>query len=108
MKPKNWVPGFLLVLPSMVLIGVFVYWLIFQNVNTSLTDKHNLNKSFVASHVGLDNYGKLFGLPYYQHTLWNLLVLSVVFIAGTMFFGVLWALLLEKGVTGEGFFRSVY
>lgn len=108
MKAKNWVPGFLLVLPSMVLIGIFVYWLIGKNVDTSLTNKHNFNPDFDASHVGLKNYGTLFGLDYYQHTLWNLLVLSVVFIVGTMFFGLLWALLLEKGVRGEGIFRTVY
>ena len=40
--------------------------------------------------------------------MWNLLVLTVVFLAGTMFFGLLWAVLLEKGVRAEGFFRSVY
>jgi glucose/mannose transport system permease protein len=40
--------------------------------------------------------------------MWNLLVLTVVFVAGTMVFGLLWALLLEKGVTGEGFFRSIF
>ena len=26
----------------------------------------------------------------------------------TMVFGLLWALLLEKGVSGEGFFRSIF
>ena len=36
------------------------------------------------------------------------MVLTVVFVAGTMFFGLLWALLLEKGVSGEGVFRSIY
>ena len=46
--------------------------------------------------------------PDYQHALWNLLVLTVVFIAGAMFFGLLWAVLLERGVFGEGVFRSVY
>nr|WP_246210959.1 sugar ABC transporter permease [Phytoactinopolyspora alkaliphila] len=34
--------------------------------------------------------------------------MTVVFVAGTLFFGVLWAFLLEKGVKGEGFFRSTF
>ena len=33
---RDWLPGFLLVLPSIILVGIFVYWLIFQNVVTSL------------------------------------------------------------------------
>jgi glucose/mannose transport system permease protein len=107
-RVRTWLPGFALVLPSIVLIGVFVYWLIYRNVDTSLTNRHNLNPRAIVKHVGFDNYGTLFAQDYYQHTLWNLLVLSVVFIGGTMFFGVLWALLLEKGATGEGFFRSAY
>lgn len=34
--------------------------------------------------------------------------MTVAFVIGTMLFGLLWAVLLEKGVKGEGFFRSVY
>ncbi len=105
---RSWLPGLAMVAPSMVLIGVFVYYLLFKNAATSMTDKHSFNPNTDVHFVGIDNYLSLFGEPYYQHTLWNLLVLTVVFLAGTMFFGLLWALLLEKGVTGEGIFRSVY
>jgi glucose/mannose transport system permease protein len=35
-------------------------------------------------------------------------VLTVAFIVGTLIFGLLWALLLEKGVPGESIFRSIY
>jgi glucose/mannose transport system permease protein len=105
---RSWLPGLAMVAPSMVLIGIFVYWLLYKNAAMSMTDKHNFNPLAETHFVGLDNYLGLFGEDYYQHTLWNLLVLTVVFLAGTMLFGLLWALLLEKGVKGEGFFRSVY
>jgi glucose/mannose transport system permease protein len=105
---RSWLPGLALVSPSIVLIGIFVYWLLYKNAATSMTDRHNFNPNAVVSFVGLENYFNLFREDYYQHTLWNLLVLTVVFLAGTMFFGLLWALLLEKGVKGEGIFRSVY
>ncbi len=107
-------PGFLLVLPSILLIGIFVYWLIFQNIYTSLnvsTKRVVQNGRFVDVAVhegGWRNYTELLGSANYQHALWNLLVLTVVFMGGTMLFGLLWAVLLEKGVRGEGFFRSVY
>lgn len=105
---RAWLPGLLLVSPSIALLGVFVYYLLYKNVAMSMTDKHNFNPNAEIHFVGFDNYVALFQEPYYQHTLWNLLILTVVFLVGTMFFGLLWAFLLEKGVKGEGFFRSVY
>jgi glucose/mannose transport system permease protein len=107
-KAKDWLPGFLLVLPSIILIGVFVYWLIFQNVSTSLDRTVTRASKRVTNPGGLANYAKLLGSDDYQHALFNLLVLTVVFVAGTMVFGLLWAVLLEKGVNAEGIFRSVY
>jgi glucose/mannose transport system permease protein len=56
----------------------------------------------------LDNYTHLFGEDRFNNSLKNLGVLTVAFIVGTLIFGVLWALLLEKGVSGEGVFRSVF
>ena len=35
-------------------------------------------------------------------------MLTVVFVVGTMFFGLLWAVLLERSVKGEGVFRSIF
>ncbi|WP_374970924.1 carbohydrate ABC transporter permease [Terrabacter sp. BE26] len=107
-KAKDWLPGFLLVLPSIILIGVFVYWLIFRNVSTSLDRTVTRASKRVTNPGGLANYTKLLGSDDYQHALFNLLVLTVVFVAGTMVFGLLWAVLLEKGVNAEGIFRSVY
>ena len=107
-RTKNWLPGFLLVLPSIVLVGVFVYWLIFKNVFTSLQRSTNFVTDKVVNPGGYLNYTKLLGSGDYQHALLNLLVLTVVFMVGTMFMGLLWAVLLEKGVGAEGFFRSVY
>ena len=107
-RAKDWLPGFLLVLPSMILVGVFVYWLIFRNVATSLDRTVTRATKRVINPGGAGNYTQLLGDPDYKHALFNLLVLTIVFLAGTMFFGLLWAVLLEKGVKGEGFFRSIY
>jgi glucose/mannose transport system permease protein len=105
---KNWLPGLLLVSPSIILVAVFVYGLIGRNIWVSLNTSRNIVTDRVTNPGGYKNYTQLLGSPDYQHALWNLLVLTVVFMAGTMFFGLLWAVLLEKGVLGEGFFRSVY
>lgn len=113
-RVKTWLPGLALVSPSIILIGIFVYGLIGQNIWTSLnasTRRAVIGGKIVerAQHEGgIGNYAKLLGSGDYQHALWNLLVLTVVFLLGTMFFGLLWAILLEKGVSGEGVFRSIY
>ncbi len=105
---KDGLTGFLLVLPSIVLIGIFVYWFIFQNVSTSLDRVTTKATKRVVHPGGVENYSQLLGSADYQHALFNLLVLTVVFLAGTMIFGLLWAILLEKGVSAEGVFRSIY
>ncbi|GAA1237803.1 sugar ABC transporter permease [Janibacter melonis] len=113
-RAKNWLPGLLMVTPSILLIGVFVYWLLAQNVWTSLnvsTRRAVVGGKFVekVQHAGgYSNYTELLGSDGYQHALWNLLVLTAVFMVGTMLMGLLWAVLLEKGVSAEGFFRSTY
>jgi glucose/mannose transport system permease protein len=104
---RTWGPGLLVLTPTIALIGYFVYVLIGATVNTSLTDQHTARRGDHA-YVGLENYVNLFGEPRFINSLKNLGVLTVMFIVGTMFFGVLWALLLEKGVRGEGIFRSVF
>lgn len=106
-KVKDWGSGLLLVLPSILLVIVFVYGLIGQNIATSFQGART-RSGRVTAEGGVANYVELLGWDRYQHALWNLLVLTVVFVAGTMIFGLLWALLLEKGVTGEGVFRSIY
>jgi glucose/mannose transport system permease protein len=104
---RTWGPGLLVLLPTILLIGYFVYVLIGITVNTSLTDQHNARRGDHA-YVGFDNYATLFGEDRFNNSLKNLGVLTIAFIVGTLFFGVLWALLLEKGVTGEGVFRSIF
>ena len=107
-KSRDGLVGFLFVLPSIILVGVFVYWFIFQNVSTSFDRVTTRATKRVLHEGGVTNYSQLLGSADYQHALFNLLVLTVVFVAGTMFFGLLWAILLEKGVTAEGAFRSIY
>jgi len=94
-------------LPTVLLLGYFVYGLIAWSFNTSLTDRHTARKG-PAQHVGFENYANLFSEDRFINSLKNLGVLTVVFIVGTLIFGLLWALLLEKGVPGESIFRSIY
>ncbi|MFC5929985.1 sugar ABC transporter permease [Cryobacterium melibiosiphilum] len=103
---RNWGPPLLLLSPTIIILGIFVYGLIAANVRVSLTNRTSLVPA--TEFVGLDNYIALLAEDRFLHSLANLAVFTVVFIAGTMLFGFLWAWMLDKGVSAEGIFRSVY
>ena len=106
---RQWGPGLLLLSPSLILLAVFVYGLIAWTTKVSVSDQHDAlgSKGF----VGLDNYKNLFTNDIqdrFTHSLKNLLIFTVVFLVGAMLFGLIWALILERGVRAEGFFRTIY
>jgi glucose/mannose transport system permease protein len=103
---RRWGPGLLLVSPSIVLIAVFVYGLIGWNVKVSLSDWRQAEKT--SGWAGLAAYRDLNVDPAWDESVNHLLVFTGTFIVGALFFGLLLAFLLEKGVRGEGFFRAVY
>lgn len=103
---KNWGPPLLLISPTIVILGIFVYGLIGANISVSMSDRHSLNPA--ENFVGLENYFSLFAEERFQHSLYNLAIFTIFFLVGTMLFGFLWAWMLDKGVNAEGIFRSVY
>ncbi|WP_028568718.1 carbohydrate ABC transporter permease [Salinispora tropica] len=108
-RVRRWGPGLLLISPSLLLLGVFVYGLIGWTIKVSMSDRHTAAES--DGFVGLSNYVDLFTNDIngrFLHSLWNLLIFTVVFLLGTMLLGLLWAFLLERGVRAEGLFRTVY
>jgi glucose/mannose transport system permease protein len=103
---KKYGPPLLLIAPTVVLVAVFVYGLIVVNINTSLTDRHT--PAPAGGYVGLENYITLFSDSTFRYSLRNLLLYTGTFLVGALFFGFLWAWLLERGARGEGVFRAVY
>lgn len=104
-------PPLLMLAPSLILVGVFVYGLIAANFSTSFTDNHTAAQATGQEPTALvwfTNYLDLLASEDFQHSLMNLLLYTVVFLAGTMVMGFLWAWMLEKPIKGEGLFRSVY
>lgn len=104
-------PPILLISPSVILVGVFVYGLIAANTVTSMRDAHTVaqyNGVRETSFVGFENYINLFGNADFQHSLINLLLFTVTFLVGTLILGFIWAWILERPIKGEGFFRSIF
>jgi glucose/mannose transport system permease protein len=103
---RRWGPGLLLVSPSIVLIGVFVYGLIGWNARVSLSDWRT--SVHTTGYAGLAAYRDLWSDPAWSLDVRHLLKFTVVFIVGTLLVGATLAFLLDKGVFGEGAFRAIY
>lgn len=88
-------------------MAVFVYGMIGYTVRESLMNRTNSYTEDVK-YVGFANYVELWQDPEFTHALSNLLKFTAVFMIGCLLSGLIMSLLLEKGIKGEGFFRSTY
>ena len=91
-----------------MLIAVFVYGLIGWNVKVSFSDWRQAQQT---SGFCTAAYSELFhrhrpGLGRERSSTYSLF--TGAFMVGTLLLGAVLALLLDKGVKGEGFFRAVY
>jgi len=93
-------------IPTLLVMGVFVYGFIGWSVYVSLTNWNSLIPNF--SFVGLQNYVDIFQTYRFQSDLRNIVVFTVFFIAGCLAVGLFLAILLDQKVRGEGFFRSLF
>ena len=88
-------------------MAVFVYGMIGYTLRESLQNRTNSYTEKIEF-VGLTNYTDLWEDPEFTHALSNLLKFTLVFMIGCLLAGLIMSLLLEKGIKGEGFFRSTY
>lgn len=96
----------LLLAPSVLAIAVFVYGFIGFTGFASLTQWDNIAPDF--SFVGLRNYVTLFQTTRFQIDLRNTVTFTVLFLVSCLSLGLLLAVLLDRGVRGEGIFRSIF
>lgn len=96
----------LLLLPSVVAVGIFVYGFIAWTGWVSLSAWDGLRPDF--SLVGLRNYVRLFRHSRFQIDIRNTIVFTVFFISASLSTGLLLAVLLDRRIRGENVFRSIY
>ena len=106
----------LMLLPSLILLGIFVYGFIGQTFWTSLTNwgqdpVQALSLNPKLEFIGLENYQQLFfgaSSGRFRQDLVNTFFFTIFFLAGCLGIGLFLAILLEQNVRGEGFFRTVF
>ncbi|MEZ0074854.1 carbohydrate ABC transporter permease [Planotetraspora sp. GP83] len=105
-RVRRWLPGLLLVSPSIVLIAVFVYGLLGWNFKVAMTDQHD--EISPGHFVGLDNFVSIWDQERWGISVRHSIIFTVVFVVGALALGWFLAFLMEKGIKGEGGFRAVY
>lgn len=115
-RNRDTLVGLLVLLPSVVLLAIFVYGFIAQTFYTSLSDwgrnpAQALAARPIIKFIGFENYKELFtGLidARFRQDLVNTFFFTAFFIAGCLFLGLSLAMLLDRGPAGEGLFRTIY
>ena len=96
--------GYLFLLPNFIGFFVFTAIPIVAGLVLSFTDFNGFKGSF----VGLDNYAKFFRDSQFQAALVNNLIYSALSVPLTVICALALAMLLNKPITGGGFFKTVY
>ena len=98
--------GFLLVLPSIIAVGIFVYGFIAWSLRVSVSDWKGLTPDYTFA--GLKNYLNLFADPRFHVDIRNTVIFTVVFVGGALALGLFLAILLDQHLPGEAFFRALF
>lgn len=104
-KKWNVTPYFYLI-PSLLVFGVFLFYPFFKTVYLSLykTNKMGQAKLF----VGLENYKELLSSPSFLNSLKVTLIFVLIVVVGSMFLGLVAAVLCNKAFPGIRFFSTAY
>ena len=95
-----------LVSPSILAVFVFVYGFIAWSGRVSLSQWVGLLPNY--EWAGLANYANLLQDARFQIDIRNTVIFTVLFVGGSLLVGLGLAILLDQGLRGESFFRSLF
>lgn len=105
-KNRDSILSVLLVSPSILAIFIFVYGFIAWSGRVSLSAWKGLTPDYTF--VGIQNYLDLFKDARFHIDIRNTVIFTIIFVIGSLILGVTLAILLDQGLRGESFFRSVF
>lgn len=98
--------GYLFLLPSMIVLAVFVFWPILQSIILSL-QKWRFGAT-ETTWVGLDNYERLLNDPRVEGAFLNTVEYTAVVVPVTLLLALLLALALNERIPGRSLFRAAF
>ncbi|MBK8984966.1 MAG: sugar ABC transporter permease [Chloroflexi bacterium] len=103
---KDTILAIALVSPSILAVMVFIYGFIAWSVRVSVSDWIGLLPNY--EFIGLQNYIGLLRDPRFHIDIRNTIIFTTLFVGGCLFLGLGLAILLDQGLRGENFFRSLF
>ncbi|MAU00175.1 MAG: sugar ABC transporter permease [Anaerolineaceae bacterium] len=103
---KDRVLAVALVSPSILAVFIFVYGFIAWSGRVSLSQWVGLLPNY--EWAGFENYAKLLQDPRFQIDIRNTVIFTALFVGGSLLLGLGLAILLDQGLRGESFFRSLF
>jgi glucose/mannose transport system permease protein len=98
----------LILLPSMAAILTFVYIFILITVWVSLSRWGTLRIDWRLRDPWFATYGQMFAMPRWHADLRNVFVFTILFLSGSIGFGLLLALFLDRRLLGHPIFRNIF
>jgi multiple sugar transport system permease protein len=96
--------AFIFILPTILLIGVFILYPVISNLVLSFTDAKLMKSEY--NFIGFENYIKLFSSKMFLKYTWNTVVWTIFSVAGQLILGLGLALLINRETRGITFLRS--
>ena len=110
-KRRDRIIAFLMLLPSIILIAIFVYGFIGKTAYSSMTDWEGVMLDPKLNFVGLANYKQLFiGLINlrFRQSLINTFFFTILFVLVCLTTGLTLAMLLDRNIRFKGLFRNIF
>jgi glucose/mannose transport system permease protein len=107
----------LMLSPTFILLGIFVYYFLAKTVYFSVTDwgenpeQPALSETVVMENVGFQNYDNLMTdivQAMFRNSLTNMFFFVGFFVVGSISIGLFLTIILDQHIVGETFFRTVF
>ena len=98
----------LILVPSMAAIITFVYVFILITIWVSLSRWGTLRIDWHVRDPWFATYGQMFAMPRWHADLRNVFIFTTLFLSGSIGFGLLLALLLDRRLLGYTVFRNIF
>ncbi len=112
-RKKSWamterMQSFLLLLPSFIVIAIFVYFFISTTLYISLSNWRTLKRDLTLREPIYQTYVDMFTMPRFQADLRNTVVFTILFMTLAIVLGLSLAILLDRKVLAGTVFRNVF
>jgi glucose/mannose transport system permease protein len=107
MRPER-LQSFLILLPSLIALFIFIYVFIATTVYVSLSNWRTLKMDLSVRQPLFQTYIDMFSMPRFQADIRNTVVFTIIFVIFGTLVGLLLAILLDHKVLGKFIFRNIF